>query len=118
RILLKIYLDVSDLFESIMSTHSEYKVLHGTFDTTGILKEIKSHILSLADELENIALAVKTGASSVAKPGEVAKLQETRKHFESMRLNFMTGKNVENFISLGRILQNLEELTEKINVIH
>ena len=64
RSLLKIYIDVSDLFESIMSTYQQYDVLHKRFDETGILEEYRKQLLFLAEELNEIAIAVGAGNAS------------------------------------------------------
>jgi uncharacterized membrane protein YccC len=118
RVLLKIYLDVADLFESIVTTYSEFNILHKVFDETGIMDEFRLHILSLSDELEEMGLAVKSGFRSYGTQDNLKKIKQTREHFETMRLNYMTDENIENFISLGRILQNIEELAENIHVLH
>jgi uncharacterized membrane protein YccC len=118
RTLLKIFLDAGDLFESIMSSFSEYKVLHLAFDETGILDEFKTHILALADEMDEIGLAVKSGLRSHISNENIKKISETRAHFETLRLKFMNDANIENFISLGRIMQNIEEVARKIQLLH
>lgn len=117
RTLLKIFLDASDLFESIMSSFSEYKILHQAFDETGILDEFNTHILALADELDETGIAVKSGLRSHINNENIKKIVETRAHFETLRLKFMNDANIENFISLGRILQNLEEVARKIQLL-
>jgi uncharacterized membrane protein YccC len=61
RVLLKIYLDVADLFESIMTAYQQYNILHKHFDDTQILEAYKNIILSLSEELYEIGLAIKSG---------------------------------------------------------
>jgi len=79
------------------------------------MDEIRQNILSLSDDLEEIGLAIKSGSRSYSKQDILNQIKKTRAHFESMRLNYMTNENIENFISLGRILQNIEELADKIS---
>ena len=117
RVLLKIYIDVADLFESIMTTYQDYTLLHEQFDATHILQEFGEHIKNIADELSDIGLAVKSGDKSYEKEN-VKKIQETKAHFETLRHEYMTDKNVENFISLGRILNNINDLAEQVNLLH
>ena len=118
RVLLKIYLDVVDLFESIMTTYQQYSILHQKFDATGILEEFKHHIIAIAKELDELGLAIKSGVTSYSNENNLANIKLMREHFESLRLHYMTNENVDDFISLGRILNNIEDLAEKINTLH
>lgn len=118
RSLLKIYLDVTDLFESIMSTYQQYEVLHKRFDETGILAEYRKQLLILADELHEISIAVAVGNASKDNDISINHLTLINKKFEHLRQNFMTEKNLNDFIGLGRILSNIKGLTEKINGLH
>ena len=118
RSLLKIYLDVSDLFESIMSTYQQYEVLHKRFDETGILEEYRKQLIILAEELSEISNAVAAGNASKNNETSTINLAVVSQKFEQLRQNFMTKKNLNDFIGLGRILSNIKGLTEKINGLH
>lgn len=118
RSLLKIYIDVSDLFESIMSTYQQYDVLHKRFDETGILEEYRKQLLFLSEELHDIANAVAAGNSSNPSEKSNENLKAIRQKFETLRQDFMNDKNLNDFIGLGRILYNIKGLTDKINGLH
>lgn len=118
RVLLKIYLDAVDLFESVMTTFQHYDILHKQFDATGILEEFREHINAMVAELNEIGIAVKSGETSRGNGNNLKKIDHTREHFESLRQNYMTDENVDDFISLGRILNNIQHLAEKINELH
>ncbi len=118
RSLLKIYIDVSDLFESIMSTYQKYDVLHKRFDETGILEEYRKQLLYLSEELNELAIAVAAGISSTPSEKNTKNLHSIRIKFEALRQNFMNEKNLNDFIGLGRIFYNIKGLTEKINGLH
>ena len=118
RSLLKIYLDVSDLFESIMSTYQQYDVLHKRFDETGILEEYRKQLIILADELHEISTAVAAGNASKSKDASISNLSLINEKFEQLRQSFMNEKNLNDFIGLGRILSNIKGLTEKIGGLH
>jgi len=118
RVLLKIYLDVADLLESIMTTYQEYSVLHAQFDDTGILEDYRMMILSISDELYEIGLAIKGGDQSIIRTNYITDIKKAREHFESLRLTHMKGEKIEDFISLGRILNNLEDLVKKTSELH
>ncbi len=118
RSLLKIYLDVSDLFESIMSVYQKYDVLHKKFDETGILGEYRNQLLALSEELAEIGDAVGAGNASVSTDSNKQSLLRVREKFEVLRKSFMSDKNVEDFIGLGRIYNNIQGLTDKIAGLH
>ncbi|MEO6404794.1 MAG: FUSC family membrane protein [Ferruginibacter sp.] len=118
RVLVKIYLDVAELYESVMTTYQQYSVIHEQFDSTGILQQFYSLINALAKEMDEISIAIKSGILSVANDDTNNQLAQTRRIFDELRLNHMTEKNVEDFVSLGRIMKNLEDLTSKINRLH
>lgn len=118
RVLLKIYIDATELFESIMTTFQDYKVLHKQFDETGILQKIKELIIELADELEQVGIAVKSGLHSASNEKNLVRFTEIKVQFEELRQTLMTDKNVDQFVSLGRIMNNLQHLTEKVNGLH
>ncbi len=118
RVLLKIYVDVAELFESIMTTFQDYRILHKQFDRTGILEKIQEQIVALSEELNQVGIAVKSGLHSVAPEDNLINFRNLKTEFENLRLTYMTDANVEQFVSLGRILNNLQHLTEKINGLH
>jgi len=118
RVLLKIYIDVAELFESIMTAFQDYRVLHKQFDETGILEMIQRQIIALSEELNDVGLAVKSGLHSRGTDENLVSFREIKTAYEALRLNFMSEENVEQFVSLGRIINNLQHLTEKINGLH
>jgi uncharacterized membrane protein (TIGR01666 family) len=118
RVLVKIYLEVAELFESIMTSFQDYRLLHQQFDETGILHDYEQLIFSLSDELEEIALAIKSGNDSQPNNRTKKLLQKTKEHFADLRQNHMDEHRVEHFVSLGRILRNLEDMAEKVKSLH
>lgn len=118
RVLVKTYLDSSDILESIMTTYQAYDTLHTHFDDLGILSEIREVIFELAHELKEAGIALKAEkriATSVQLKDKVASV---RNHFELLRQTEMRGARIESFLALGRIISNLEDLAEKIETLH
>ncbi len=118
RRLLKIYLDITELYEIIMTTFHDYKSLHEAFGESGILDLFQQHILLLADELEQLGIRIKAEEVSVAGTYNLENMQTLREAFKKLRLETITPANVENFVGLGGILKNLEYLTAQINNLH
>jgi uncharacterized membrane protein YccC len=55
RLLILVFVDVVDLFEQAMATQYDYRSLHKTFGRLNALKEFKTIITKLSDELENLS---------------------------------------------------------------
>ncbi|HQT23521.1 MAG: FUSC family protein [Sphingobacteriales bacterium 17-39-43] len=55
RLLILVFVDIVDLFEQTMATHYDYLTLHKTFGKSNSLKEFKSIIIKLSEELENLS---------------------------------------------------------------
>ncbi len=118
RILVMIYLDIADLFESVMTSYQEYESLHQYFDVTTILEELKEIIMKLSNELDDIGVAVKSGTASHPNETMIPLIKKVRDHFNELRQSYMSAENVEGFLNLGRILGNIEDLSDRIQILH
>jgi uncharacterized membrane protein (TIGR01666 family) len=118
RVLVKTYLEVAELYESVMTTYQQYHILHQQFDESHILEEYQQIIYLLAAEMEEISIALKSGVSSSPAAATDRLIQKARQQFEELRQHMMNENNLENFVSLGRIVKNLEDIGEKINRLH
>lgn len=118
RILLMIYLDTVDLFESVMTSYQNYDTLHGFFDRTGILHEYKNLALSLANELDEIGLAVKTGKPSHEQDALQQQITELKERHDNLRKEHLNRDNIEGFISLRGILNNIQDIAGRLNTLH
>ncbi|MEO6327415.1 MAG: FUSC family membrane protein [Ginsengibacter sp.] len=118
RILLMIYLDAADIFERVMTSYQQYGQLHQYFKTTTILEQCKTALLQLADELDVIGIAVKSGTPSIENNEIPMEIKKIRDYFNELRLNVMKPDNLEGFVSMGRIVESLQDLSERINILH
>jgi len=55
RLLILVFVDIVDLFEQTMATHYDYQTLHKTYGKSDSLKEFKSIILKISEELKNLS---------------------------------------------------------------
>lgn len=55
RLLILVFVDIVDLFEQTMATHYDYQTLHKTYGKSNSLKEFKSIILEISEELKNLS---------------------------------------------------------------
>jgi uncharacterized membrane protein (TIGR01666 family) len=119
RILVMIYLDIADMFERIMTSYQDYQTLHEYFDDVAILERFHSLAVELADEIESIGIAVKSGTP--IRRASASRLQkhvrETRENLDALRETHMTHDNLVGFMSLRRILENIEDITDRVKTL-
>jgi uncharacterized membrane protein (TIGR01666 family) len=118
RTLMMAFLDVSDLFERAMTAHQDYRKLHKYFNNTGIMAEYRLLILALADELDEIGIALNSGRRSKYTRSLDDRLLMQRQRLEHMRQQYLTPLNLEGFISLRHILDSIDDIAARIRILH
>lgn len=118
RILMMLFVEASDLFDKIMTSYQDYVTLHNYFDDTDILQRYHRLALSLADDLHEIGLALKSGRASVDNSRLAEDLQKVRAHFQGLRKTHLNAENIEGFINLRRILDNIQDISARLNTLH
>ncbi|RZK41746.1 MAG: FUSC family protein [Pedobacter sp.] len=118
RFLLLVFIDMVDLFEQIMSTYYNYKQLHQQFDEVGILTHYEEVILKIADSLEDIAFALKTGDTPNLTKGladDIEKLKAEILVLETNKVN--SDYNTLGLIALKNIEVNIENILGRVKTI-
>lgn len=118
RVLMMVFMDVADLFEVAMTSHQDYEKLHRYFDETDILVEYRHLINTLAGELDEIGIALKSGRRSGYNKRIDAELIAERKHLQELRLKNLRPDNIDGFISLRHILDSIDEIATHIRTLH
>ncbi len=124
RILMMIFLDIVDLFERIMTSQQDYRLLHRFFDDSGLMEECRLLILDLATELDEIGLAIMSGKPSVDRPAHSARIRQLRESFDRYRQQRISRtadeaeSDAEGFIDLGNILDSLQDINDRLHVLH
>lgn len=117
RSLVMIHLDVADIFERIMMSHQEYPLLHQYFDETHILEDYYHLARELAYKLDDLGIAVKSGEASTKSRNLIEQINKVRKKLDNLRLTYLKPGNIEGFISLRRILENIQDLAERLIIL-
>jgi len=117
RTLVMIHLDVVDIFERIMMSHQQYSQLHNFFDETDILQDYQQLAREIAYELDEIGIAVKSGEPSSDRHNALEHIKKTTEKLDKLRLTYLKPGNIEGFISLRRILQNIQDLADRLNTL-
>ncbi|MFT3825340.1 MAG: FUSC family membrane protein [Chitinophagaceae bacterium] len=118
RVLVMIYLDIADLFERVMTSYQDYTVLHAYFKDTGILERYRTLIFDLANELDEIGIAVKIGKASHEHVEFSTHLKSLQEDFVAFRSAHINAGNIDGFITLRHILTNIEDLADSIRTLH
>ena len=118
RILVMIFLDIVDLFERVMTSHQDYKTLHELFGDTDILQQYRQVMLSMANELDEIGIAVKSNKPSAETAFLHAQIRQLKEKFLRFRDDHRTAENVEGFISLRQILESIEDIADRLHTLH
>ncbi|MDF2381694.1 FUSC family protein [Nostoc ellipsosporum NOK] len=118
RTLLMIFTDTVDLFEKTTTSFYAYETLHREFDSTDILQHYQETILKIADELDEIGLAVQWGRRSPEPVSLQKNIQALQEYFNEFRNTHRTSQNLEALISLRKILQSLEDISVRLYTLH
>ncbi len=114
RVMMMIFLDVVDLYERVITSHYDHKTLHSFFDDTDILQRFEEMILFLANELDEIGIAVKNGEALKKNTELNARIKNLKEYFDQFRDENRNADNVEGIISLRQILNNIEDIADRI----
>jgi uncharacterized membrane protein (TIGR01666 family) len=118
RVLLMIFLDTVDLFERIMTSQRDYRLLHKAFDNDDVLPHFQNVLLLIANELDAIAIALQQGSPSRKNVETKTQVEALDVFFETFRKQHLTGSNLEAFISLRHILESIHDLHNRIEKLH
>jgi uncharacterized membrane protein (TIGR01666 family) len=117
RILVMIFVDLVDLFETIMTSQQDYPTLHRVFDGYDILPRFKELILALARDLDALGLAVKTGRPAEETSSSTTLLAELDGYFKQFRDLYRDASNVEAFIGLRKVLESLHDIADRMHTL-
>ncbi|MEJ5961788.1 FUSC family membrane protein [Pedobacter immunditicola] len=118
RFLMLVFVDMVDLFEQIMSTYYNYKKLHEQFDSSGILTDFEVVINMIANELDKLAFALKTGGTPLLSgrlrdeiaqlKSKILKLEEEKETATYNTLSIVALKNIE--VNIENILSRVKTI--------
>lgn len=113
-----IFLDMVDLQEQIMASQTDYNALQADFKDEDILGRFHTLILEFTEELKNIGLAVASGQRSLPKTNLKFEMEKVKQAIASITLKLPTLKERTRTIPLTNILQNLQDMAQRIYNLH
>lgn len=118
RVLVMAFIDTLDLFERIMTSQQEYRMLHEHFDGNQLLETFKKAILQLAEDLDRLGIAFQEGRALKADPDSKNAIKELETVFLAQRATLLNEENTDAFISLRHIFNSLRDLQHRIDTLH
>ena len=118
RVLVMIFIDIVDLFERVITSHQDYEALHNYSKESDILQQYHEVLLTIADDLNDIGIAIKSGRPSLDAGLVNANIKALKASFIQFRDKNRTAANVEGFISLRNILDNIEDIGDRLHILH
>jgi uncharacterized membrane protein (TIGR01666 family) len=118
RTLIMIFTDSVDLFERAMASQQDYKALQLAFADDDILPQYRLLILELANELDEIGIAVKSGRPSIESEKLTIDISKTKQFFNELRDSNRTADNVDGYINMRHILNSISDIAARIHTLH
>lgn len=110
RVLILTFVDLIDLFDQITYTHYNYEDLRESFIKTGALEELSKLIHQMADELEQIGIAVQSNKKTKRLNIHQAELDHLKTHIDEIE-----AKNPEkSILVLKKILVNIRNINQRL----
>jgi len=113
-----IFLDMVDLQEQIMASQTDYNALQADFKDEDILAKFHALILEFTQELRTIGMAVAAGQRSLPKTNLKFEMEKVKQAIADITVKLPTLKEKTRTIPLTNILQNLQDMAQRIYNLH
>ncbi len=118
RLLMMMFLNTIDLHEKLLTSESDYIKIQESFSKSDLLKRIHDYLLTLADEIKNIGIALQSGTKARPIAGYEEQLRLLYGYYFSFRNENMNAENLENFMVMKQILIRISETTDVVTNIY
>jgi uncharacterized membrane protein (TIGR01666 family) len=115
RVLMMIFLDVIDLFERIITSQQDYRMLHRSLDDSGLMQECRRLILDLAAEMDDVGIAIMSGKASTEGSGLRTRIRQARADLNKFHEQH---DNEEAYIGLSNILDSIQDIADRLHTLH
>jgi uncharacterized membrane protein (TIGR01666 family) len=115
RVLVMAFLDTVDLFETILTSEQDYRKLQQQLADTHLLPHLGKALKILANEIEQIGLAIQEGKPARNDEDYPALLFALETSYEKARHQYMDADNAESFNGLRHVLNGIKDLTNRVN---
>lgn len=117
RMLMLVFLDATDLLETSMTSHQDYKALHAFTPAKKLLKSYAQIIIDLANYLEETGIALKSGSAIQSATDYSATIQSLRNDYSQLHSENIAPDSIPILISLKHILDSIEAVFGRIKTL-
>ncbi len=114
RLLMLMFLNSIDLHEKLMTSESDYRTIQQSFGDSEFLQNTGNYLSYLANELENLGIALQSGSRPKPLENIKEKLNEIQSEYFELRNRRLSAQNLEHFMVLRLILQRISAITDEI----
>ena len=109
KLLILTFADLMELYEQITATWYDYESLREKFNHTGILVDISDAIRNIADELDNIGLAIQSNRPGKKEYALTTELEKIKAKIDAL------GDTDPGNLVLKKILVNMRNMGRQVN---
>ncbi|HBR11776.1 MAG TPA: FUSC family protein [Chryseobacterium sp.] len=117
RILMLMFLNSIDLYDKLLTTENDYKKMHEMFGRTTLLEKIHNYLLTMADEITNLGIALQSGSTFKQITNFDTELNNIYDDFFDFRSHNFSPQAMEDFMMMRLILMRITEITDEVNTI-
>ncbi|MGV8914502.1 MAG: FUSC family membrane protein [Kaistella sp.] len=118
RVLMLMFLNSIDLHEKLMTSDSDYRKLQENFGDSGFLPSIGVYLDKIADELNNIGIALQSGIKATPLQNIDEELDKLFEEYFDLRNQRLDAESLEKFMILRLILGRITKVTEELKMIY
>ncbi|MFC6269040.1 FUSC family protein [Frigoriflavimonas asaccharolytica] len=117
RMLMLMFLTSIDFYEKLITTNTDFKKLQENFSETGILTDIHDHLLYLAEEVENVGIALQSGNKISPNININIHLEKVYQKYFQLRNANLNETNLEKYLSLRLVMMRIKEMNDEVKII-
>lgn len=117
KVLLLAFLDLVDLFDSVMASQPNYRLIQTHLQHHPLLPHMHAMLQQLATELNQTGQAFAEGNAYPPVPATAAALQELNTLYETSRHQILDADLIEAFITLRHAIDALEDVYHKLTLL-
>jgi uncharacterized membrane protein YccC len=114
RVLVLSFLDLVDLFESMMASQPNYRLMHAALGNHALFDAFRQMLLHLAGELQTTGEAFAENKPYPPNPSTLEKLETLNQLFADTRQQELNQDSIEAFITMRHALDAIEDIADKL----
>lgn len=118
RMLMLTFLNSLDLHEKLMTSENDYKKLREAFAEESIMENLYHYLMLLADELENIGIALQSGSKPTPLHAIDKQMMDVYNQYLGLRQRRLNDDNFDYFLILRQIIKRISDIKNDIQDIY